>query len=443
MEVHLSSWQTDVWDDEARFKVVCAGRRSGKSVLSQLTVINWATEEKGLYWIVAPTYRQAKQIHWNGIQELIPQAIIRKKNEVELSITLKNGSIIELKGAENPDTLRGVKLRGLVVDEIASIRNWDWLWHEVLRPTLTDYEAPAIFISTPKGFNHFHKLYLQGQDSTTGYRSWQFSSYDNPYIPSKEIDAAKEELTEDAFEQEYMASFKTAVGLAHKEFDRTRNLIDEFPVPVSWQRARGFDYGSAHPTASVRIAIDGDDNWFVERCYLQGKSTIKDHAEAIKAQDFSFGFVPAWGDPSGAQWFTEFNEHDLPIQPANKETGQNVRGWVEHCVEKVNERLKPRTGHVVRLPNGEVIEDAPRLFVLNTHENEPLVQQIENLKWKENRTTGETLPILDETDDPTKGHYDLLAALRYLVVSYRNVNSDTERLVIKRNSEYKTKWQIT
>lgn len=443
MEVHLNNWQTEVWDDEHRFKVVCAGRRSGKSVLSQLRVITWATEEKGDYYIVAPTYRQAKEIHWRGIQEFIPRALIDSKNETELSITLKNGSRISLKGAENPDALRGVKLRGLVIDEIASIRNWDWLWGEVLRPTLTDYEAPAVFISTPKGFNHFHDLYQRGQDATTPYKSWQFTSYDNPYIPATEIDEARKELTEDAFEQEYMASFRTATGLAHKEFNRQISLIDDFPIPHTWQRARGFDYGSAHPTASVRVAVDPDGNMFVERCYFQSGKTIRDHAEAIKAQDFEHGFVPAWGDPSGAQWFMEFNEYDLPIQPANKETGQNARGWVEHCVEKLNEKFKPQIGHRVLLQSGEEIENAPRLFILNTEENKPLVTQLENLKWKENRSTGETLPILDETDDPTNGHYDLCAALRYLVVSYSHSNPFNNKLVVKRNKEQTSRWQIS
>jgi phage terminase large subunit-like protein len=150
MEVKLNVWQSQAWNDKHRFRVICAGRRSGKSTFAQLQVISWASQEVGLYWIVAPTYVQAKQIHWQGIQHYIPQKLVSKKNEAELSVELINGSKIQLKSAENPDSLRGVKLRGLVVDEVASIRNWGWLWQEVLRATLTDYEAPAIFISTPK-----------------------------------------------------------------------------------------------------------------------------------------------------------------------------------------------------------------------------------------------------------------------------------------------------
>ena len=223
----LHEGQYEVATDNHRFRVICAGRRWGKSVLAQLIVLKWATENVGTYWIVNPTYRQAKQIHWRHLINLVPREWVHKKNEVELSITLKNGSIIELKGAENPDALRGVKLHGLVIDEIASIRNWEWLWSEVLRPTLTDYAAPALFISTPKGYNHFYEIYKKGQEDGS-YKSWRFTSYDNPYIKAEEIDHAKKELTEDTFQQEYMADFRKFTGLVYKEFQREVHVIEPF-----------------------------------------------------------------------------------------------------------------------------------------------------------------------------------------------------------------------
>lgn len=221
----LHDTQFQVATDTHRFRIVCAGRRWGKSTLAQLIALQWATKDVGTVWIVSPTYRQGKQIHWNELNKIVPREWVLKKNEVDLSITLKNGSVIELKGAENPDALRGVKLRGLVIDEIASIRNWDWLWQEVLRPTLTDYEAPALFISTPKGFNSFYELYEEGNKPGGLYKSWRFTSYDNPYIPKEEIDNAKKELTEDTFAQEYCADFRKFTGLVFKEFDRAVHVI--------------------------------------------------------------------------------------------------------------------------------------------------------------------------------------------------------------------------
>lgn len=434
LEIALHETQLQVAEDTHRFRVICAGRRWGKSVLARLIVLQWATQNSGSYWIVSPTYRQGKQNHWNELKKEIPREWILKTNEVDLSVTLKNGSIIELKGAENPDALRGVKLRGLVVDEIASIRNWGWLWQEVLRPTLTDYEAPAIFISTPKGFNHFHDLYIQGQTDGNLYKSWKFTSYDNPFIKGEEIDAAQKELTEDTFQQEYMADFRKHTGLAHSEWDRVTHFIEPFEVPKGWQYARGFDYGSVDFTASARVAIDSDDNWFVDNCYLNNTSDVKSHAEAIKAQDYNLGFVPYWGDPSGKQWVKEFEMHGLNIQNANKEVGQGYKGWVDYCVGKVNERLKPQPGHTVYLPDGRVIENAPRLFVLKNGRTDKFVSQIERLSWKET-ITGEIVPILDDAGDPTGGHYDLMAAFRYLAVSY--TKQDTT--VVKNDF---SKWKI-
>lgn len=417
MEITLSPWQTEVWENSHRFKVICSGRRSGKSTLAQLIVIDWANTNPGNYYIISPTYKQAKSIHWTELKKLIPRGLIEKTNETELSFTLRNGSVIELKGAENPDALRGIKLRGLVIDEIASIRSWDWLWQEVLRPTLTDFEAPAIFISTPKGYNHFYNIYQLGQGEDSNYKSWRFTSYDNPYVPKQEIDNAKKELTEDTFAQEYMADFRQHTGLAHKEWDRKIHFIDPFDIPAHWQRIRGFDYGLVHFTASTRAVVDDDDNMFVDLCYLDNKSDVKGHADAIKAQDFGLSTVPKWGDPSGRQWVEEFAMHGLHIQNATKSVGQGAKGWVEFCIEKVNERLKPIPGHNVYLPGGKVIANAPKLFVINNGKTDKFVSQIERLSWRET-STGDIVDILDDTGDPTGGHYDLMAALRYMVVSY-------------------------
>jgi len=417
IQVKLHRGQKEIALDAHKYRIICAGRQWGKSVLSRMIVLKWASENQGIYWIVSPTYRQGKQNHWRQLLREVPRKWIVKQNEVELSITLQNGSVIELKGAENPDSLRGAKLNGLVVDEIASIRNWDWLWNEVLQATLLVNDAPAIFISTPRGFNHFYNLFNQGQGGHESYKSWRFTSYDNPFITKANIDEKKKELFEDTFAQEYLADFRTATGLAHKVWDRAIHLIDNFDIPDTWSYARGFDYGSAHPTASVRVAVDSEDNWFVDSCYKQSGRSISEHATTILSEDYGKGFVICYGDPSGAQWFTEFQQNNLNIQPANKEIGQAARSWVEYGVERINERLKPVPGRTVRLPDGRVINNAPCLFVLKRPATNVFVGEVELLKWKET-STGETLPSLDETDDPT-GHFDLMAALRYLTVSFK------------------------
>lgn len=401
MEIHLSKWQSEVWDDPHRFRIVDAGRRSGKSVLAQLTVIHWASEKVGTYWIVAPTYRQAKQIHWKGIQQFIPLALVEKKNEVELSITLKNGSVIELKGAENPDALRGVKLRGLVIDEIASIRNWDWLWSEVLRPTLTDFSAPALFISTPKGFNHFHDLYQAGCETSGLYKSWRFTSYDNPYIPRVEIDNAKKELTEDTFYQEYMADFRKYTGLVYKGFDRSihvKELTDFKPVYY----IRGLDRGFRNPTASPWIAVDKDGVWYQTHEIYAVELTTPPLARLLK--DVRGNIEPEYSTMDSAQAsdikdLSDLGEEFIPVRKESNDTRMN---YVRYKIEKFSQRLK-------------VQKDNKPSYYVHPRCTETL-KEFEKYRWKERKETEESdLNLLDE---PQKANDHMMDALADLNVMY-------------------------
>ncbi len=340
MTVKLHKTQHEVASDTHRFRVICAGRRWGKSTLAQLIVLKWAVEKPGLYWIVSPTYKQSKQIHWRGLQEVVPREWVGKKNEVELSLTLKNGAVIQLIGAENPDALRGVKLRGLVIDEIASVRNWEWLWSEVLRPTLTDYAAPALFISTPKGFNHFYDLYLQGQKDDINYKSWSFTSYDNPYIPKGEIDAAKKELTEDTFYQEYMADFRKYTGLVYKEFDRFTHVkeLADF-VPVLW--LRGCDRGFRNPSAVPIIGVDKDGVWYQSHELYAPGLTTPELAEGINSisegvREFELSTM----DSANASDIAQLNDLGLDFVPVRKQAGEGNKNYVRYKIQKFAERLK-------------------------------------------------------------------------------------------------------
>jgi phage terminase large subunit len=361
----------------------------------------------------------SKTIHWQELQREVPRDWIAKKNEVELSITLKNGSIIELKGAENPDALRGVKLRGLIIDEIASIRNWDWLWSEVLRPTLTDYSAPALFISTPKGFNHFYDLFLckdvKGNE-LKDYKSWKFTSYDNPHILKEELDNARKELTEDTFAQEYLADFRKYTGLVYKEFSRDTHVIEPFSIPDEWSIYRGVDFGSTNPTCCLWVATDNDDNLFIISEHYTTGETIDYHAGVINSNPFSKKVTSSYGDPSGAQWISEFAQRGVYITPANKESSQSSEGWVRFGIEKVAERLKVVPGHFVDVLSKDGKKDSqPKLFIFKTCEN--TIKEFENYRWKERSVT--QAQELNQIDAPEKANDHAMDALRYFVVSYQ------------------------
>lgn len=420
MNEKLTPAQTIIAKDTHRFKVLCCGRRFGKTTLAVWELAGRAglhTGYRACY--IAPTYQQARDITWLQLKSVC-QPIIKEINDSRLEITLKNNSKIFLRGWESIDTLRGQAFDFLVVDEIAMMRRWKENWQEVLRPTLTDKKGHAMFISTPKGYNHFFDLFNVEQDSQKGkdYKSFHFTSFNNEHIPQDEINVAKQELTEDAFAQEYLAEFRKVTGLVHRLWSRDIHFIPSIELPTEWQRARGFDYGSVDPTASLRVAIANDDTWILERCYKQpdtAGSGIEAHATAIRAQDFGYDFMPAFGDPSGKQWAIEFAKHGVHIEPANKEIGQGQKSWLEYCIEKVNQKLKPVPGHTFICGN-YIKENAPYLLVMDTPENRAFMQEIELLQWKESGE-GVTIPVLDDGLDP-HGHFDLLAALRYLVVSY-------------------------
>lgn len=411
MRVKLNKWQYEVANDPHRFKVICAGRRSGKSVLSRMMILQWALQNQGLYWIVSPTYQQGKDIHWmQGYKSELPPRLVKQWNDADLMVTLTNGSVIQLKSAENPDRLKGVKLRGLIVDEIAAMRNWGWIWQEALRPTLTDYEAPAIFISTPKGFNHFYDLFILSDDT---YKSWRFTSYDNPYIPKSEIDQAKRELTEDTFAQEYMADFRKYTGLVYKEFERDIHVIPPFVLPDIYTIYRGFDFGSTNPTCCLWVAVDSDDTWFVVDEHYTAGQTIDYHAGRINASPLSTRVTASYGDPSGAQWISEFAQRGVFITPATKEAGSSSASWVNAGIEKIANKLRTLPGRVVPNVASTHERGLPSLFVFDTCQS--LIHEFETYRWREKSVSQAT--DINEPDVPEKANDHALDALRYVAVS--------------------------
>ena len=154
----LTGPQNDVFHHPARFRMLAAGRRFGKTHLSLVQLIVWAAQKSGsLNWYLAPTYRAAKSIAWRQLKAMVPRELFAEKNEVDLSIELTNGSRIELKGGDRYDSLRGNSLSNVILDEAAYIPAD--CWEMVIRPALADQRGNAIFISTPCGYNHFHEWY--------------------------------------------------------------------------------------------------------------------------------------------------------------------------------------------------------------------------------------------------------------------------------------------
>ena len=216
LNVKLHDKQREVFDDNHRFKIVAAGRRFGKSRLAAWLLLIEALQStsKDVFY-VAPTYQQARDILWGLLKEL-GHEVIKSAHENTSVLTLVNNRKIYLKGADRPDTLRGVGLCFCVIDEYADIK--PNVWEQILRPALADVQGKALFIGTPKGRNHFYDLYKYAEgNKDEEWTSFHYSSYDNPLIPASEIDAAKRSMSSFAFRQEFLASFEAASRDIFKE----------------------------------------------------------------------------------------------------------------------------------------------------------------------------------------------------------------------------------
>ena len=216
LNIQLLDWQQQVWEDPTRFKIVAAGRRTGKSRLAAwMLIVNALQADKGHVFYVAPTQGQARDIMWQTLLELA-HPVVTNAHINNLQIKLVNGATISLKGADRPETMRGVSLKFLVMDEYADMK--PEVFEQILRPALADQKGAALFIGTPMGRNHFYDLYKYAElEDDESYTAWHFTSYDNELLDPDEIDLAKKSMSSYAFRQEFMASFEARGSEMFKE----------------------------------------------------------------------------------------------------------------------------------------------------------------------------------------------------------------------------------
>jgi len=274
-----------IFNSKKRFKIVAAGRRFGKSYLSAwLLLINAIQSESKDVFYVAPTFQQAKDIMWGMLKDL-GQDLIAAAHENTAVLTLVNGRKIYLKGSDRPDTLRGVGLYFVVLDEYANMK--PQVWEQIIRPTLADVKGSALFIGTPAGKNHFFDLYKDAQDDDD-WDSFQFMSIDNPFLPATEIEASKKNMSTMSFRQEFEASFETFSGGIFKE---EWFKVDEEPEEGNYviaidpagyeavEKERNLKRSRLDETAIAIVKIDRD-KWWV-RDILHGRWNIKETAKKI------------------------------------------------------------------------------------------------------------------------------------------------------------------
>lgn len=373
MKLHQT--QAEIALDNHRFRVLCCGRRWGKTTLAVEEIKGVALSKNAKIAYIAPTYQQARDIAWQMlVKELKP--IVKKINESRLELEVLNTkggtSLIQLRGWEAIETLRGQFFDFLVIDEVASMRNFNINWEEVIRPTLTDTKGSVMFISTPKGFNHFYDLF-NTQDPD--YKSFHYTSYDNPYLPKEELDKAKEEIPEDRFAQEYLADFRKTQGLVYKEFSREQHITTDLPTSVS-DTILGIDFGYTNPSCILPIKVDGDNHFWILEEFYKTHQTKEQLAEQAKL----YGSTKCYADPAEPDSIDLLKKFGLNCREVSKDV---VAG-----VDRVRELFKQNRIHI----SPDCIN---------------LIHELETYRYPDKK------PEKNEEEKPVKENDHALDALRY------------------------------
>ena len=340
----------EVYINPARFRVVNAGRRFGKTYLGRAELLKAATKAQNqVVWYVAPTYRMAKRIMWRALKEIIPDKWIKKLNETDLTVELWNGSLITLCGADNYDNLRGPGVDFCLLDEFAFIKLE--AWKQVIRPALADRRGRALFLSTPDGFNHFYDFFERGKNKEKkNWVSWHFTTADGGWVDLEEIEAAKEELDERTFSQEFLGCFESSTGRVFYSFSEA-NIKKFHPSMMSGERleySAGIDFNVSPYIPAAIFVQYGDTIHFVDEITIPNGNTPV-LIEEMKSR-YGDKIKKVYPDPTGKRRSTNAvaSQTDFLLL---KNAGYIVNAKAaiksnKDCISAVNSRLKSVSGEI-------------------------------------------------------------------------------------------------
>ena len=376
----LSKPQKEILNCDKRFRVLITGRRFGKTFLCVQEIAKFARYPKKKVWYVAPTYRMAKDIVWNDlVDRMVKHKWISKINHSDLKIILRNGSEISLRGADNENSLRGVGLDFLVMDEFADIK--EHAYTEVLRPTLSDKGkmGAALFCGTPRGYGNWsYNLFTREKDDDQ-WASFQYTTLQGGQVSKQEIEQAKSDLDERTFKQEYQASFVNYAGQIYYNFDRKENVIDKY-TPQTAEIHIGMDF-NIDPMSAVVTEIIGNKIIVYDEIVIYSSNT-DELVQEIKAR-YKDKHIYVYPDPAAKQRKTSAGGvTDLAIL---KNAGfhlrvRNAHPLIRDRINAVNTKLKNANG-------------LRTLFIANGCKN--VLKSIERQIYKE----GTTIPDKDNNYD--------------------------------------------
>lgn len=409
--------QKELHNDLTRFKVAVFGRRSGKSTFAVNEAIKTCCKKDGSKaWIVAPTFSQAKDIYWHGndmLRKYLPREVTTKINGSELLVEFINGSILQFKGADRPETMRGSALDLIIEDEVAEHRYGKETWEQVLQPSLTDKQGKAIFIGTPKGYNYFYDLYELGMSGNNFWKSWRVPTWESgaPWTLTPEgkaeLELEKALMTEDAFMQEFGADFRKHTGLIFKDFNRSVH-VKSFEVNTQYPMEIGQDFGFTNPTAAIFSYFDKDDNMYVFDEHYEIEKPVKVHAGLLLAKRAMYknSLKATYGDSEDPQIIAEYGLHDWYISPVYKQKGSVISG-----INRIQEKLRINP-----------ITSMPKIFIHPRCVN--LTKEMERYRWQEQKNIE-----LNQPDEPEKSFDHAVDALRYIVLMHSKAENTKEESI--------------
>ncbi len=320
----LHTEQRRVVAEAGRFSVLACGRRWGKSTLGLDRLI-----EPALYGapvaFFSPTYKMLTET-WRLAKTRL-QPVAARINETRHCIELVTGGVVEMWSLYSADTVRGRKYGRVVIDEAAMVRDLGEAWQSIIRPTLTDMRGDAWLLSTPRGRGFFWECFQRGQQAgdAEGWRSWQMPTSRNPYIDAAEIEAARRELPERVFLQEYEAVFLEDAGSVF------RRVLEAATAEAQAQALPGHSYCMGVDWArqadfSCFAVVDSTTRELVclERCNQVDYAVQLGRLQALAGR-FQPEVIVAEQNSIGLPLIEQLQRADLPVQPFVTTAGSKAR----------------------------------------------------------------------------------------------------------------------
>lgn len=400
--------QEQIASDKHRFRVARCGRRFGKTVLAAYEMfVRAVAGDNARVVYYAPTRDDARDIMWRILKEVCDPLIVGDPNESRLELTVKNRhgntSLIVLYGWEAlQERGKGVGVRNnfAVLDEVSKYTNFEFGWEEILRPTLIDVKGEALFISTTNGFNHFYDL-CNKELNDPDYKTFHFTSYDNPFIDPAEIKKIESEMTPDRAAQEIYAEFKKKEGLVYKEFSRERHVTDEEPTEILYTIG-GVDSGFTHPAAAIDIKKDYYGRYWITDEWVNAGRTEDEIVEYVAARRWA----RAYPDPENASLKEALKRRSVNVRDVIKGKGSVVSG-----IQMIRELLK---------------QDRLRVHKRCLK----VIEAFEKYSYQETKSGDITNEL------PAHDFSDPLDAIRYAVMSDNGTASDGPKVSFSKGASY-------